>query len=74
MDSTGLIGIVVVIIVGVILLLADSPSDSIICKDYNIYTQTQHNISCILCNSANEKYMDCDFDKTNRSLRGVFYR
>lgn len=49
-------------------------TSDIICEDKNIYTPTQQNISCIICYQGNEKYMDCDFDKTNRNLRGIFYR
>lgn len=46
----------------------------ITCFEKEVYVLGKGNVSCILCKDDVDNYMTCDYDRVNRSLKGVFYR
>ena len=58
-------------------ILSSKPENNInqiICFEKEVYVLGKGNVSCILCKDSADNYMSCDYDRVNRSLKGVFYR
>lgn len=58
----------------VILPKPENNINQIICFEKEVYVLGKGNVSCILCKDVTDSYMSCDYDRVNRSLKGVFYR
>lgn len=70
--------LVLALVIGSILfilyLTSAKPEKQIMCFEKEVYVLGKGNVSCILCKDVTDNYMSCDYDRVNRSLKGVFYR
>lgn len=68
------IGLVIGLCLFVLNIFSSKPDKQIICFEKEVYVIGKGNVSCILCKDDVDNYMTCDYDRVNRSLKGVFYR
>lgn len=72
---TVLLGGLTIVLCLLIISIFPSKSDKqIMCFEKEVYVLGNGNVSCILCKNGADNYMSCDYDRVNRSLKGVFYR
>ena len=72
-----MVGLTINIYLLVLDLFSSKPENNInqiICFEKEVYVLGKGNVSCILCKDVTDSYMSCDYDRVNRSLKGVFYR
>jgi len=78
LDSVLKIALVLGLVIGSILFILDltaaKPEKQIMCFEKEVYVLDKGNVSCILCKGVTDNYMSCDYDRVNRSLKGVFYQ
>lgn len=69
-----LVGIPLLLIYITTLSKPENNINQITCFEKEVYVLGKGNVSCILCRDSIDNYMSCDYDRVNRSLKGVFYR